>query len=62
MGARAGHTHRRWRLSGHKKATIDVVRNDINVNGNTMTGADPTSASAARCARRAASADSASRV
>jgi biopolymer transport protein ExbD len=31
MGARAGHTHRRWRLSGHKKATIDVVRNDINV-------------------------------
>ncbi len=31
MGTRAGHTHRRWRLSGHKKATIDVVRNDINV-------------------------------
>jgi len=31
MSARAGHTHRRWRLSGHKKATIDHVRNDINV-------------------------------
>jgi biopolymer transport protein ExbD len=31
MGSRAGHTHRRWRLSGHKKAMIDVVRNDINV-------------------------------
>jgi biopolymer transport protein ExbD len=31
MGARAGHTHRRWRLSGHKHAMIDVVRNDINV-------------------------------
>jgi len=31
MAARAGHTHRRWRLSGHKKAMIDVVRNDINV-------------------------------
>jgi biopolymer transport protein TolR len=31
MGARGGHEHRRWRLSGHKKATIDVVRNDINV-------------------------------
>jgi biopolymer transport protein TolR len=31
MGTRAGHTHRRWRLSGHKKAMIDVVRNDINV-------------------------------
>ena len=28
---RAGHTHRRWRLSGHKKAVLDVVRNDINV-------------------------------
>jgi biopolymer transport protein ExbD len=28
---RAGHAHRRWRLSGHKKAMIDVVRNDINV-------------------------------
>ena len=27
----AGHTNRRWRLSGHKKAMIDVVRNDINV-------------------------------
>src|SRR5678810_1222495 len=26
-----GHAHRRWRLSGHKKAMIDVVRNDINV-------------------------------
>ena len=31
MGTRAGHMHRRWRLSGHKKAMIDVVRNDINV-------------------------------
>jgi biopolymer transport protein TolR len=31
MGARAGHRHRRWRLSGHQKAHIDVVRNDINV-------------------------------
>jgi len=31
MGSRAGHTHRRWRLSGHKKPMIDVVRNDINV-------------------------------
>lgn len=31
MGARAGHKHRRWRLSGHKRAMIDVVRNDINV-------------------------------
>jgi biopolymer transport protein TolR len=31
MSAQAGHTHRRWRLSGHKKAMIDVVRNDINV-------------------------------
>jgi len=36
MSARAGHTgkgklKRRWRLSGHKKAMIDVVRNDINV-------------------------------
>ena len=28
--ARAGHKHRRWRLSG-KKAHIDHVRNDINV-------------------------------
>ena len=27
----AGHSHRRWRLSGHKKPHIDVVRNDINV-------------------------------
>ena len=31
MAGQAGHTHRRWRLSGHKKAMIDVVRNDINV-------------------------------
>jgi biopolymer transport protein ExbD len=31
MSAKAGHAHRRWRLSGHKKANIDVVRNDINV-------------------------------
>jgi biopolymer transport protein ExbD len=31
MGTRAGHTNRRWRLSGHKHAMIDVVRNDINV-------------------------------
>ncbi len=28
---RAGHAHRRWRLSGNKKAHIDHVRNDINV-------------------------------
>jgi biopolymer transport protein ExbD len=28
---RAGHPHRRWRLSGNKKQMIDVVRNDINV-------------------------------
>ena len=28
--SRAGHSHRRWRLSG-KKAHIDTVRNDINV-------------------------------
>jgi biopolymer transport protein TolR len=28
--ARAGHQHRRWRLSG-KKAHLDHVRNDINV-------------------------------
>jgi biopolymer transport protein TolR len=28
--ARAGHAHRRWRLSG-KKAHLDHVRNDINV-------------------------------
>ena len=27
---RAGHDHRRWRIS-HKKAHIDTVRNDINV-------------------------------
>jgi biopolymer transport protein TolR len=26
-----GRSHRRWRLSGHKKPHIDVVRNDINV-------------------------------
>jgi biopolymer transport protein TolR len=31
MAGQAGHIHRRWRLSGHKKAMIDVVRNDINV-------------------------------
>jgi biopolymer transport protein ExbD len=31
MAGQAGHSHRRWRLSGHKKAMIDVVRNDINV-------------------------------
>src|SRR5262252_390094 len=31
MSAGAGHSHRRWRLSGNKKAHIDVVRNDINV-------------------------------
>jgi biopolymer transport protein ExbD len=31
MSGRAGLGHRRWRLSGHKKARIDVVRNDINV-------------------------------
>ena len=30
MSGRAGHAHRRWRLSG-KKANIDHVRNDINV-------------------------------
>ncbi len=28
---RAGHAHRRWRLSGNKKPHIDHVRNDINV-------------------------------
>jgi biopolymer transport protein ExbD len=28
---KAGHAHRRWRLSGHKKAHVDAVRNDINV-------------------------------
>ena len=27
---KAGHAHRRWRISG-KKAAIDHVRNDINV-------------------------------
>jgi biopolymer transport protein TolR len=27
----SGHKHRRHRLSGHKKSTIDSVRNDINV-------------------------------
>src|ERR1043165_8606884 len=31
MSPKAGHAHRRWRLSGHKRAHIDVVRNDINV-------------------------------
>ena len=34
MSAHAGHSgksKRRWRLSGHKRAMIDVVRNDINV-------------------------------
>jgi biopolymer transport protein ExbD len=31
MTARAGHSHRRWRLSGHKKPHTDSVRNDINV-------------------------------
>jgi biopolymer transport protein ExbD len=31
MTSRGGHRHRRWRLSGHKKAVIDHVRNDINV-------------------------------
>jgi len=30
MAGRAGHEHRRWRISG-KKANIDHVRNDINV-------------------------------
>ena len=29
--AKAGKSKRRWRLSGHKKPMIDVVRNDINV-------------------------------
>jgi biopolymer transport protein ExbD len=28
---KAGHAHRRHRLSGHKKAHVDAVRNDINV-------------------------------
>jgi biopolymer transport protein ExbD len=27
----SGRSNRRWRLSGHKKPHIDVVRNDINV-------------------------------
>ena len=27
----AGPSHRRWRLSGHKQAMTDAVRNDINV-------------------------------
>jgi biopolymer transport protein TolR len=27
----AGHAHRRWRLSDHRKASADVVRNEINV-------------------------------
>ena len=31
MSGQPGHNHRRWRLSGHKKPMIDVVRNDINV-------------------------------
>jgi biopolymer transport protein ExbD len=31
MGGRAGHHHRRWRLSGHKKHGTETVRNDINV-------------------------------
>jgi len=31
MSGKSGHTHRRWRLSGHKKPMIDHVRNDINV-------------------------------
>src|SRR5271170_2663661 len=31
MHPRGGHRHRRWRLSGHKKPHVDVVRNDINV-------------------------------
>jgi biopolymer transport protein ExbD len=31
MSTRGGHNHRRWRLSGHRKPMIDVVRNDINV-------------------------------
>src|SRR5262245_48051514 len=31
MSGRAGHSHRRWRLSGHRKPMIDLVRNDINV-------------------------------
>jgi len=31
MSARAGHAHRRWRLSDRKKPHTDSVRNDINV-------------------------------
>lgn len=31
MAARAGHSHRRHRLSGHKKQNLDAVRNEINV-------------------------------
>jgi biopolymer transport protein ExbD len=31
MSGGSGHSHRRWRLSGNKKPTIDHVRNDINV-------------------------------
>ena len=31
MATRAGHNHRRWRLSGHKKHGVETVRNDINV-------------------------------
>ena len=31
MSGRAGHHHRRWRLSGHKKHAVETVRNDINV-------------------------------
>src|SRR3954453_15571977 len=31
MSARAGHAHRRWRLSDRKKPHGDSVRNDINV-------------------------------
>ena len=30
MSGRAGHSHRRWRISG-KKPHVDTVRNDINV-------------------------------
>src|SRR3978361_1211478 len=30
MAGRAGHSHRRWRISG-RKAHVDHVRNDINV-------------------------------
>jgi biopolymer transport protein TolR len=31
MASRAGHNHRRWRLSGNRKPVMDHVRNDINV-------------------------------